>query len=263
MSIRIGIGKVLLPESSDVGSPYLSETLAYQARVEADGGLINDIAQTDLDIRMLKDLSLFDTFDRIYLPYGGMKLRESAPQYFIEKWYDVKGATGDASQAVAGSQPEYAGSQLNGIDVINSVDDEMDIAAITPLTIIAVHTTSNSSSAGLLGGLGGGIYFAPYNLGARYRDVLGDSAAWALAADAIRIDSILISGGLANIYRKKIVSATGALAKTASQFELIFRRDGGNFFVGQVGIILLSTTAISVADKESIEDYYISLFNIT
>jgi len=240
---------------------YTDETIAYIARVVADGGTITVAEQelTDADIRMLKTNAVFATMDRILVPYGGKKLRFADPDYFVTKLYDIKGATGDFTQATEAQQPEYGADQYNSIDVFTTTVSMMAMAAsFVWRTAILV-----SGGDGYILGDSGGAYLRSRATLVVVRDNAADATAHTVINKVMKIDSIIESGTDCNVWRNKTASAENPLTKGVIQSGQLFQRFASTYFAGTWGLALLSATAISEAKKALIEDYYIAKFNIT
>lgn len=84
------------------------QTLTYSARVQADGGTIQDLAATDRLIKDLRALGLLTSATALFLSAGGVKLRSSGVTNYVTKWYDVSGNANDATQGTAADQPPLA-----------------------------------------------------------------------------------------------------------------------------------------------------------
>lgn len=239
---------------------YADETVTYITRLEADGGAITvaEAELTDADVRFLKSVGVYTDLTRILLPYGGKKLRNVGADYFIEKWYDVKGVGGDVTQTTEAEQPKYGAAQYNGIDIITCSSSMMLIPAINIVTLITV----NSGTGFVFGLVAGGAYIRNQTTTSfLVRDDLGDTAVHTVIDKTFKIDSVIRSGGNVSIWRNKTASASNPLAKGNITVNMLFKRST-SYWVGTAGIFLIGGSAITTTKRELVEDYYIALFNI-
>jgi len=83
----------------------LSETKAYNARVKADGGYIQDIDIVNAEIKAAKDANEYSTLLRFYPEQCGIKIDRRLGVDYVTKIYDVKGASGDIIISTELNQP--------------------------------------------------------------------------------------------------------------------------------------------------------------
>ena len=257
MGIRIGIGNKLLP----VYTPTLeAEAFDYNARVVADGGAVIDIWQVNADIVFLKSIGAFSTLDRIYLPYGGYKLRTALGVNYIAKYYDVKGAAGDAVQTTDAKQPIYGGTQINGYTfhtTVNANQEHLIFTGINIGTLIAVN-----QGTGYLGGIttSSSPYIERATLYDRYRSS-SQFVTFTLPSAAKSVDSYIWSVNNAYCFRNKNVAPENPVASTIINMNTFYLRGVASAgYTGQAGYFLVKATAITDTMRNLIEDYLITKF---
>jgi hypothetical protein len=242
-------------------SAYEEETLAYKARVEADGGMVNNIASLNSDIKMLKSTGDWGKYNMILLPCGGMKLRESEGINYVEKWYCVKG--NDAVQDVISRQPVY-GDEINGIPIVtaNGSSNAMIFNMIDVKSAIAV-TSGNPgiTSTHFLSGYDGAnlMFVSMNNLQYNWRNT-GQTSLYNVIEKSLRIDSHVTDGMNGNVWRNGTQSTEQE--KNELSLNVIFARytQTASYWMGKLGALILSNQVIN---REVIEYYYITKCNIT
>ena len=109
----------------------LPETRAYNTRVVADGGYIQDINVVDAEIKAAKDASEYSTLLRFYPEKGGIKIDSRLGVNYVTKIYDVKGASGDIIIAAEIDQPIL---QIDGSYLLDEIVLQLPAIAGTATT---------------------------------------------------------------------------------------------------------------------------------
>jgi hypothetical protein len=81
--------------------------------------------------------------------------------------------------------------------------------------------------------------------------------------DNPKIDSVIRDGTSCSEWRNKVASVTNPLTKGEMTYNVLGLRPPSSYYTGTLGILLLSTTAISTVNRALIEDYYITKFGIS
>lgn len=155
---RIGLGFNL----NLIGGALDPLLAAYKDMVESDGGMIQNTSPT---VAMLHSIDENSYNGLVVAPWAGVRLRESAGQFFVEKAYSMSAYMGSTffhpEQVNTDSQPEQVGEEwvFDGVDDYLSVDpgahpDQFTIfwkvanmADTSNMSIInQIHNTGDSTS---------------------------------------------------------------------------------------------------------------------
>jgi hypothetical protein len=243
---------------------YEPETLNYKIRVEADGGVINNIDLLNNDVKYLKSISALSDFSSILLCYGGMKLRVAGDS-FVTKWYDLTTNNNDAVQTEELEQPKYNINSINSIPVITTLNSSMLVPEILARTYIDLVSGAGDVSTTRLHGRDAGNFITNRRGRILYRSTAPQPEfLWggAFATD-LRIDTLTISLSN-NIIASRNANEhpdgeklTGGVFSATSIFS-----QGTNRFNGLIAAMFKGNVALEFQKKNAIENYYKIKFGI-
>jgi len=96
---------------------YSAETLAYQTRVEADGGTVIDLDAVEAAYSLMAAQSISPVF--WYSPLFGSKTAVVGENTLVQTLYDISSNNYDLSQATENARPIFASEVLNGHPALN------------------------------------------------------------------------------------------------------------------------------------------------
>ena len=144
----LGLGLGLGLGSGRLGG-LLPETMAYIARVQADGGIIGDVKSVNTAIKLFKDNLIWGI-----MIDGGLAREAGSPSY-ITKIYDLATASRDCTQATPSARPFYVenaiggkpGIRFSGAQFMEFGNDNL-INSTQPFSLIVVFKPKGISSIG-------------------------------------------------------------------------------------------------------------------
>ena len=127
----------------------LPETMAYIARVQADGGIIGDVKSVNTAIKLFKDNLIWGI-----MIDGGLAREAGSPSY-ITKIYDLATASRDCTQATPSARPFYVenaiggkpGIRFSGAQFMEFGNDNL-INSTQPFSLIVVFKPKKISDSG-------------------------------------------------------------------------------------------------------------------
>jgi hypothetical protein len=208
---------------------------------------------------------------------------------FITTWYDQSGNGRNATQTTAGAQPRIVNA--GAIETTNGrpnlvvsgqqfMDSSLTVAQTVVDGVITTLSTVFQSAQGISGTLvnaqfqGGNAYnvHAPWVDGNTYFDVLGLSprVAEPVTWDALSVGAFVRNGALANVYKNGVtVISTNNNPTTWTQvdqplvlFALILNLVL-NHMVGSVSEMIFFPSALSTADRQTLERNQGAYYSIT
>lgn len=187
----------------------------------------------------------------------------------VTTWEDQSGNGNDLAQSTSAAKPTYRTNVVNGKPVVrfDGTDDTMVTAAFAselaqPNTIIAValFATTATTNRMICDGLAAGKRHAMYshlNSGGKWTFYAGTTEVngSVIATGAFHVVSAIYNGASSVLYLNGAQDATGNTGSNPLSGLRLGSFAGAAFLNGDIAEILVYDSALSTADRESVEEY--------